>query len=339
MCDRIAYVFQVWGKVKNVLSKNNQRKGFRCMEKTITKRKRYRKLGSFGEAWYWGLLLISPWLIGLVIFKLIPIASSFGYSLTDYYLLEPDEIQFVGLKNYVDGLKDPQVPLMLWRTVSAALILIPLQTAVSIFFAALLSSEKLLMKNTMRALFFLPSIIPAAAATFMWQGFVNPGSGWLNRIILNPLGLEQLNIFAGRNGGQALFILGSLWMIGPGMLIIMGAMQGIPTEILEAAWVDGASRLRRFFAISLPLISPAIFFTLILNITAVFSGTLLMDRGYGFSTDLSSFDSYIYFVLFRSFKVGRASSLAWFFFIFVMLLVLFLFRTSKRWVYYPDSEE
>jgi multiple sugar transport system permease protein len=214
-----------------------------------------------------------------------------------------------------------------------------LQTGASILFAAVLSSPKLLMKNTVRALFFLPSIIPATAATFMWQGFVNPGSGWLNRLILSPLGLEQLNIFSGRGAGQNLFLLGSVWMIGPGMLIIMGAMQGIPTELLEAAWVDGANRWRRFFSITLPLVTPAIFFTLVLNLTAVFSGTLLLDRGFGFRTDFSSFDNYIYFILFRTFRVGNASALAWFFFVMVLIFVLFLFKSAKYWVYFPDQEQ
>ncbi len=305
------------------------------MKQTKTARKNPR---AFGEAWYWGLILISPWLVGLLIFKLIPIASSFRYSLTDYYLLEPDNTQFVGIQNYVDLFKDTNLLPVLQRTLNVAFVMIPLQTAVSIFFAAILSSKKLMMKNTMRALFFLPSILPAAAANFMWQGFVHPTEGWLNRLILDPVGLEQLNIFFGREAGQSLYILGSLWLIGPGMLIIMGAMQGIPEEILEAAWVDGAGRLRRFFSITLPLSTPAIFFTLVLNLTAVFSGTLLLDRGFGLNTNLSSFDSYIYFTLFRLFRVGDASTLAWFFFIFVMLLVVILFRTSKYWVYYPDNE-
>ena len=97
----------------------------------------------------------------------------------------------------------------------------------------------------MRTLFFLPSIIPSVAFMFMWQGFVDPTSGWLNRMILNPLGLGSLNIFYGYNSGNSLFILSSLWTIGPGMLILMGAMQAIPQEIYEAAHVDGAGVIRR----------------------------------------------------------------------------------------------
>jgi ABC-type sugar transport system permease subunit len=297
------------------------------------------KLRSFDGTRYGGLWLIAPWLIGLILLKLVPILASFGYSLTNYRLLEPDLTQFVGLKNYADLWQDTNIRPVLWRTAEVALWLIPLQTGTSILFASILSSPKLRLKNTVRALFFLPSIIPATAATFMWQGFVNPDTGWLNRLILSPLGLEQLNIFAERGAGQNLFLLGSVWMIGPGMLIIMGAMQGVPTELLEAAWVDGANRWRRFFSVTLPLVTPAIFFTLVLNLTAVFSGTLLLDRGFGFRTDFSSFDNYIYFVLFRTFRVGSASALAWFFFIIVLIFVLILFKSTQYWVYFPDQEQ
>ena len=109
----------------------------------------------------------------------------------------------------------------------------------------------------------------------------------------------------------------------------MGAMQGISPEVYESALMDGAGRMVRFFKITMPLITPAIFFSLVLNLTAVFGGAILLDRGNTFSIDLSSYDAY---------NLGYASSLAWVFFIFVMIVVLVLFRTSKSWVYFPDRE-
>ncbi len=294
---------------------------------------------AFGEWRYWGLVLISPWLIGFVLFKLIPILSSLVLSLTDFYLLEPGKTQFVGLHNYIVALKDTDTRVVLYRTILLALSIIPVQISASIFFAALLSHKNLLAKNMLRTLFFLPSIIPSVAFTFMWQGFVDPTSGWLNRMILDPLGLATLNHFYGREAGNSLFILSSFWTIGPGMLIIMGAMQAIPSEIYEAAHVDGAGPIKRFFAISLPLITPAVFFTLILNLTAVFGGAIMLDRGFTFNSNLSSFDEFVYFTVFRMFKLGAATSLAWIFFIFVMALVITLFVTSKYWVYYPEAEQ
>jgi multiple sugar transport system permease protein len=285
-----------------------------------------------------GLMLISPWLLGLLIFKLVPILASLALSFTDFHLLNPDQMQLVGLGNYRIIFRDEQVVTVLWQTVKLALVIIPLQTFASIFVAALLSNQKLLAKNTMRTLFFLPSIIPAFAAALMWQGYVSPATGWLNRLILGPLGLETLNHFYSRDASQPLFILSSLWTIGPGILIMMGTMQGISSDIYEAARIDGAGRLARFFKITLPLMTPAIFFSLVLNLTSVFGGAILLDRGTRWRNDFSSYDGYINFVLFDMFKLGYASSLAWIFFVFVMILVLLLFATSKRWVYFPDRE-
>lgn len=285
-----------------------------------------------------GMMMISPWLLGLLIFKLLPILASLALSFTDFHLLNPDKIQFVGLANYRIVFRDEQAVTVLWQTLKLALVVIPLQTFASIVVAALLSSQKLLARNTMRTLFFLPSIIPAFAAALMWQGYVSPATGWLNRLILDPLGLASLNHFYSRGASQPLFILSSLWTIGPGILIMMGAMQGISSEIYEAARMDGASRITRFFKITIPLITPAIFFSLVLNLTAVFGGAILLDRGNRWRNDFSSYDGYINYVLFDMFRLGYASSLAWIFFVFVLILVLILFGTSKRWVYFPDRE-
>jgi ABC-type sugar transport system permease subunit len=290
------------------------------------------------EPGYLGLLFILPWIVGLLLFKLIPILASLVLSFTDFFLLEPAQTRFIGLENYLAVLQDPTSSEILWRTISQAMQIIPLQLGASIVVAAILSSKRLRMKNTVRALFFLPSIIPATAAVYMWQSFASQ-NGWLNRLVLNPFGLGWLNRLAERGAGQSLFLLNSVWMLGPGMLIIAGAIQGIAPEIHEAAKIDGAGWLRRFTAITLPLITPAIFFSIILNLTVVFGGAILLDRGHHFNSDLSSYDGYIHSVLFGSFKLGAASSLAWTFFAFSMAIVLALFVTSKFWVYFPEREQ
>jgi len=286
-----------------------------------------------------GLMLISPWLTGLLLFQLAPILASLILSFTDFHLLNPEQTQFVGIANYRVLFRDQQAWDSLLQTVKLALVIIPLQTFASIFVAALLSSERLLAKNTMRTLFFLPSIIPAFAAALMWQGFVNPSTGWLNRLILEPIGLASLNHFASRGASQQpLFIISSLWTIGPGILIMMGSMQGISSEIYEAARMDGADRLTRFFKITIPLVTPAIFFSLVLNLTAVFGGAILLDRGNRWRAGATSYDGYVNFTLFELFKLGYASSLAWVFFVIVLIVVFVLFGTSKKWVYFPDRE-
>ncbi|MFN8410874.1 MAG: sugar ABC transporter permease [Anaerolineales bacterium] len=286
-----------------------------------------------------GLMLISPWLIGLLLFSLIPILASFVLSFTDFHLLTPEQVQFIGIENYVGVVKDKEAWRVLWLTIRLALIVIPLQTLASIFIAALLSSQRLWKRDFLRTLFFLPSIIPAFSAALMWRGYVNPDTGWLNRLILGPIGLSALDQFFLGGVSQPLFILSSLWTIGPGILIMMGAMQGIPNEVYEAAIMDGANRLTRFFRITIPMITPAIFFSLVLNITAVFGGAMLLDHGDSFRAEYSSYDGYVRSIIFDIYHLGYAASLAWVFFVIVMILVLILFRTSKNWVYFPDQDK
>jgi ABC-type sugar transport system permease subunit len=284
-----------------------------------------------------GLLLISPWLIGLLLFKLLPILASLVISFTDFYLLAPDKIHFIGLDNYVRLFHDSGAGYVLFETIAMAISTIPLQIIASLLLAALLTSPRLKGKTALRTLFFLPSIIPGVAILFMWIGFVDPNTGWLNRLILQPLGLTGFNDLYSEGAVSLLFAFSSLWSIGPGLLIMLSALQSLPPEIHEAARVDGAGPLVRFFYITLPLISPAVFFTLVINLIAVFGGVILLDRGNVFSGSVSPYDGYISYMMFDQMEFGYASSLAWLFFILVMIVVVALFASSRNWVYYSDK--
>ena len=281
----------------------------------------------------WGLLLISPWLIGFVLFKLAPILAALAISFTNYYFLDPSKIAFVGWKNYINLFQAPELGPSFLGTFKLALIVIPLQTAAAILLASLLSNRTLRMRDALRVLFFLPSILPSVAVLYMWQGFLAPQTGWLDLLLLNPLGLSDII----QIDNATLLILSTFWSIGPGFLIMIGAMQGIPADIYEAVLVDGAGRLRRFFSITLPMISPAIFFTLILNMTAVFGGSMLLDRGNSFNPGVSSIDYYLHYIMFDTFKMGLAASLAWVHFLLMLVLVTLLVTTAKYWVYFPDE--
>jgi multiple sugar transport system permease protein len=286
----------------------------------------------------YGLLLISPWLIGVLLFKLVPILASLGISFTNFYMLAPEEIQFTGLENIRRLFHDQAVGYFLFDTIALAITNIPLQIVASILLATLLSSPRLKARTALRTLFFLPSIIPSVAILFMWFGFIDPATGWLNRLILAPLGLTGFNDVYSDAAIGFLFAISSLWSIGPGMLIMLGAMQSLPPEIIEAARVDGAGPFVRFFNITLPLISPALFFALVINMISIFGGVVLLDRGNVFSGSISPFDGYISYVMFNQFELGYASSLAWVFFAIVMVAVISLFSSSNRWVYYPDRK-
>lgn len=300
------------------------------MDKSLKPRLRYDRL--------FGLLLISPWLLGFLLFKLLPILASLGISFTDFYMLAPDETQFIGLANYTRLFQDRAVGYVLFASLGMALFTVPLQIGASILLASVLSSPRLKNKTLLRTLFFLPSIIPSVAVLFMWQGFIDPTTGWLNRLILAPLGLTGFDNVYTEGVRSLLMAINSLWSIGPGMLIILAALQSLPKEVEESARIDGAGPLLRFFSITLPLISPAVFFSLVINLVAAFGGVILLDRGNVFSGSNSPYDALVSEVMFGDFELGYASSLAWLFFLVVMVVIMILFITSRRWVYYPDQE-
>jgi len=285
-----------------------------------------------------GLLFISPWLVGFVLFKLVPILSSLAFSFTDFDMLAPDETQFIGLANYARIFRDPGAGFTLFSTLGFALLSVPLQLLVALGLAALLSSKRLFGKQVHRALVFLPSVIPGAAILFVWFGFLDPSTGWLNRLLLEPLGLPAYPGPFSESGYNLYLTMAAMWSIGPGVLIMLGAMQGVPSELYEAARVDGAGPLLRFLRITVPIISPAIFFSLVINLVGVFGGAVLLDRGRGFGgSGQSAFDSYVYSVMFQQHELGYAASLAWLMFFIMLLTTIALFTTARRWVYYPEE--
>ncbi len=286
-----------------------------------------------------GLLLISPWLIGFFLFKFLPIVASLAISFTDFFMLTPEETQFIGLENYLRMFDDAYMGYVLFDTLAVAFITVPLQLFASIGLAALLNSKRLKGGTALRTLFFFPSIIPSVAVLFMWFGFVDPSTGWLNRLILEPLGLTGFNNVYSDGAMALLFAVSSLWSIGPGMLIMLGAMQSLSPEVHEAARVDGAGPFVRFVSITIPLISPAVFFALVINLIAVFGGVVLLDRGNVFSGSASPYDGYVSYMMFNKMELGYSSSLAWLFFMIVMVVIILFFSTSRRWVYFPDQEK
>ncbi|HEX7586903.1 MAG TPA: sugar ABC transporter permease [Anaerolineae bacterium] len=286
-----------------------------------------------------GLIFISPWLFGLVLLKLLPILASLVLSFTDFNMLRPDETRFVGLVNYLQIFRDQEAGFNFFSTLAQALMSVPLQLFASLGLAALLNSERLEHKTLLRTLFFLPSIVPAAAIFSIWAGFLDPSTGWLNRLILQPLGWPTFLGIRSEAAANLFLTISALWSIGPGLLIMLGAMQGVPHELYEAARVDGAGPVWRFIRITVPMISPAIFFSLVIDLISVFGGVALLDRGNPFSGSASAFDGYIYQVMFHSNQLGYAASLAWLFFVLMLIVTLVLFRTSSRWVFYAEEEK
>jgi multiple sugar transport system permease protein len=280
-----------------------------------------------------GLLFISPWILGFILLKLIPILAALVFSFTNFHMLKPEETSFIGLENYLKFLTDIPAWSSLVGSLGYFLTIVPIELVIALAMAALVSNERLKVRGLLRSLTFMPSIIPAAAIFFIWLGLLDPQAGWINQLIMVPLGLPPLT----NNSFTSLTIMMAIWSIGPGFLIMYGAIQSIPPEINEAARVDGAGPLMRFISITIPMISPAIFFSLVINLTSAFGGSILLDRGYLFSQSLSPMEGYINFVMFTNLNLGYATALAWIMFATTMTITILLFRSARSWVYFPEE--
>ena len=276
-----------------------------------------------------GLLFLSPWIIGFVLLKALPILAAFILSLTDFKMLTPKETSFVGLENYFRFFHDIQAGGYLFGSLAYFLLTVPLELVVALVLAAVFTSDRLKNKRLLQTLIFMTSIIPSASIFFIFLGSLN----YAERLIFNPLNLPPIE------GYSLLTPFLALWSIGPGFLIIYSAMESVPNEIYESARVDGAGPFARFIFITLPMISPAIFFTLVINLTGAFGGAVLLDRGYILSYSLSPIEGYINTVMFSQTELGYASAIAWVTFMMMMTIMVFLFRSSKRWVYFPEDDD
>jgi ABC-type sugar transport system permease subunit len=280
------------------------------------------------EAWT-GLLFLSPWIIGFVVLKALPILAAFILSLTNFHMLTPESTKFIGLENYLHFFTDAEAGANLFGSFSYFLLTVPLEMVVALLLAAVFTSDRLKNRRFSQTLIFMTSIIPATSIFFIFLGSLQ----YADQLILRPLDLPPIQGFG------LLLPFMTLWSIGPGFLIIYSAMQSVPKEIYEAARVDGAGPFARFIFITLPMISPAIFFTLVINLTGAFGGAVLLDRGYILNFSLSPMESYINNVMFQQTDLGYASALAWVTFAVMITLTIFLFRSAKRWVYFPEEDE
>ena len=283
-----------------------------------------------------GLIFISPWIIGFLAFAALPMIASAFLSLTDFDPRRPDEIQFIGLGNYAQMLRDPILLESLWVTVRFALLVVPLTLAVALGIAMLVNSTLLAGRNVFRTLFYMPMQIPIVASTVVWIGVLHANSGWLN-IGLQAVGIPGPNWLQSPTWvGPALALMG-LWGIGNMMLIFLAGLQSVPTELYDAARVDGAGRWASFRHVTLPMITPVLFYNLIIALIATFqffTQAYVISNGRG-DPDRATlfFNLNLYREAFEFFNMGYASALAWLLFVIVLGLTIILFRTAGRWVY------
>ncbi|MGA2973733.1 MAG: sugar ABC transporter permease [Spirochaetia bacterium] len=292
----------------------------------------------------WGLIFISPWILGFFIFFLVPMVSSLGFSLYDFNLSTVGVHKFIGLENWKRAFtQDPEVPLAVLKSFAFAGVSLPITFFYALALALMLNSGLLRGKALFRALFYLPAMIPFVATVVIWFGVLNQHAGWINQIIESVTGFKA----TGASGIQWLqstrlvyltFTWIGLWGIGNTMMTFIAGLQKVPTELYEAATVDGAGWGTRLVRITLPMITPIIFYNLILAIIGTMQFFLVpyvLNRGDGTPAGMTNFIMvYFYRQSFNYFNMGYGAVIAWIIFIIAMALTALLFTTQRRWVYY-----
>jgi multiple sugar transport system permease protein len=283
-----------------------------------------------------GLLFVGPWIAGFAIFTALPMLASLVLSLTDFDPRAPDEIHFIGLANYVRMASDPILRESLWVTVRFALLIVPITLGAALGVALLVNSTLLAGRNVFRTLFYLPMQIPIVASTVVWIGVLNASNGWLN-MGLRAVGLPGPDWLTSTLWVHPALTLMGLWGIGNMMLIFLAGLQSVPTELYDAARVDGAGRMASFRHITLPMISPVLFYNLIIALIATFqyfTQAYVVSNGRGDPARATLFFNLnLYREGFGFFHMGYASALAWLLFAIVLALTVVLFRTAGHWVY------
>jgi multiple sugar transport system permease protein len=288
-----------------------------------------------------GYSLITPWLLGFLIWTAFPMLASLYLSFTEYNVLQPP--QWLGLDNYTRIFtRDIDFWPAIRITLLYAILSVPLGVAGSLLVAILLSTN-IRGLGAYRTIYYLPSILPAVATALLWRWLFNPTAGLLNsflRPILEPLGLRPPNWFGDPAFVLPAFIIISLWGIaGATMVIFLGALKNVSRHLLEAAEIDGANVWRRFWSVTLPMITPVIFLQLIMGIIAglqIFTVAAFIR----YTPAAGKFmNVLIYQAGFQQFRMGYASALAWILFGIILALALLVFRSSAAWVYYESKEK
>ena len=280
-----------------------------------------------------GLAFISPWIVGFLVLIVYPIFISMYYSFTDFALFHTPN--WVGLQNYIELFtKDDKFFLSLYNTVFFFLLAMPASVIAALALAILLNNH-LAGRTFFRSLFFLPTIVPAVASAAVWMWILNPQWGLLN-LSLRMVGVHGPPWLSSPDWAKPSLVLVALWGIGSEVIIYLAALQEIPRDYYEAALVDGASSTQRTVFITLPLITPVIFFHLV-NGTIwafqYFTEAFIMTGG-GPGNATLFYSLYLYRNAFTNVKMGYASAQAWILFVVVMLATLVIIRSSKGWVYY-----
>jgi len=283
-----------------------------------------------------GYMFVSLFLIGLFVFIVYPFFASLYYSFTEYNVLSNPK--WIGLKNYMKMFtQDDKFWLSFKITVKYAVVQVPLQLTFSLL-VALVLVRKTRLTNVYRAIFYIPSLLGGGVAVAItWERLW--GMDGVINAVLGKLGLPAVNWLYNTKTALFILIVLAVWQFGSQMLIFLAAIKNVPRDLHEAATVDGAGAIRRFFSITLPMITPALFFNLINGIIGAlqtFNSAFLITEGGPINSTLT-YGLYQYRQAFLYGHMGYASAMAWFIMIVIVLLTALVFKSSAGWVYYQDE--
>lgn len=291
--------------------------------------------GSSRRALGRGLLFVAPWIIGFLAFTLYPFVMTLYYSFTNFDIVGSPK--FVGIANYVSLIHDHTFWHTLYNTAYYTILEVPFSTIIAIGIAMLLNMRVRGVK-VYRVIFFLPSVVPLVAGAILWLWLFNPTFGIVNSI-LNSVGIHGPGWMFSVVWSKPTFVLLGLWGIGTPMVIYLAALQGVPKEMYEVAALEGANAWQRTRNVTLPMISPAILFNVVLALVAClqyFAQAYIITSG-GPDNATMFYALYLYYQAFRYLHLGFASAMAWILFVVVVAITLLLFRTSRRFVYYAGE--
>ncbi|HEY7702221.1 MAG TPA: sugar ABC transporter permease [Candidatus Limnocylindrales bacterium] len=289
----------------------------------------------------WGYIFIAPWIIGFLAFTAIPMIATFIFTFTNINLAQAEPLQFVGLRNYERLLGDRQTWTSLGITLKYAALALPVAVILPLLVALLLHSRHLVGSGGFRILFFLPYVVPLVATVFIWGGMLNPETGWIN-YALEAVGIADPPGWLEDPGWvyPGLMLIG-VWGIGAGMIVYLAGLKGIPSDLYEAARIDGAGAWQSLRHITIPMLTPVIFYTIVLSVVEVlqyFLVPLVLQEGTGEPGGSTMFyNLYLYKNFFTFQNMSYGATLAWLLFLISLIITLVLFGTARRWVYYAGE--
>jgi len=284
-----------------------------------------------------GLLFVSPWIIGFLLFTFYPLASSLYYSFTRYDLLRP--AVWIGLGNYIELFtSDPQFWTVMYNTLYYVLLSAPLGVLTAFLMASLLNT-KIAARPFFRAIFFFPAIVPTVVVAVVWQFLLNIQFGAINSV-LQGLGLPVVPFLSSPALAKPSLVMIYMWAQGNAIVIFLATLQDVPRSLYEAAVVDGANAFQKFIHITIPMCTPVILYNLVMGFIDGFQNFTLpwLLTGGGPSNSTELYSLYLYRNAFAYLRMGKASAMAWILFVIIIFFTFILFKTSARWVYYGSEK-